>query len=193
MRVLTVAVLLVAAIGAPAQPAPETKRGPSSKAERFVSERGVVFVRTFATVGVLRGQFGSSVEVTARTYTHAENGARAYAIGFSVTEGGDRRMARTERAVVDLDDIKDLMGALEHLRSFKRPSQAHGMFEASYHAPGGLKVTVFDDSKGELAIAITAGETIESTAHAQVEKLPELIELVALAEDKLKALQAAAP
>lgn len=192
MRMFLLAVLFSAPAVGLGQ-APQAEKEPPSKAERFVSERGVVFVRTFANVGELLGQYGSKVAITANTYTRAQTGARQFAVEFNVTEGGDRRTARTERAVVDLDDLKDLLAALAHLKDFRRPSQIHGNFEASYHAQGGLMVSLYDDSEGDLWIAVTAGRTIQSSAQAPVHKLTQLIELVALAEDKLKALRAVAP
>lgn len=172
---LPVILVFVASLPAVAQ-----EKDPPTKTEKFLGERGVVLIRTFVPVGEVSGKYGASLEIEARTFTRADTGQREFAIGFAVKENREE-----ETSLVDLDDVKSLRAAIEYLRKVSPPGQAKGRFEATYRAPGGLEITLFDDADGTLNLAIEVGRIPRKRVFMSSVKLEQIGDLVAIAEDRL--------
>ena len=83
--------LLLQAQEQPQQSAPKTKL------EAFKDQKGVVVIRGFSKIGLMRGAYGGMVTVQSMEFTNAATGTKEYGIAVDVNEA--THLEREDRSV----------------------------------------------------------------------------------------------
>lgn len=84
-----------------------------TKLEKFVAQDGVVIVRGFSAVGIVRAKFGGSIAVESKEYTNVAHGKKEYGITIEVKEVS--RIERTHTSHIDYDEIDSLIKGLDYI------------------------------------------------------------------------------
>jgi hypothetical protein len=156
---------------------------PATKMEAFQANTGIVVVRGYTTVGTLRG-LGGNVSVDAREYVDASTQAkRVTGISISVKEIG--RLERENTSFIDADEIDSLLQGLDYISRVSKEITEQENFEAEYRTKGYFRVTVFNESNGQLSLAISSGHIGKTSAYLKMPQLQELKQLILTAKSKL--------
>ncbi len=156
---------------------------PATKLESFQAKTGVVLVRGFTTVGKLRG-LGGEITVDARDFRDAGNsGAHVSGISISVKESD--RLERENVSFIDADEIDSLLTGLDYISKANKDSTKLDHFEVEYQTKGDFSVTVFNESNGNLAVAVSSGRIGKTTTYLKLGDIPELVRLITSAKSKL--------
>jgi len=181
MRYLVIVLLACISFASTAEESVQTT--PTTKIEAFQANTGVVVVRGYTTVGILRG-LGGDVSVDAREYLDAGNQAkRVTGISISVKETG--RLERENTSFIDADEIDSLLQGLDYISRVSKEITKQENFEAEYRTKGYFKVTVFNDSNGQLSLAISSGHIGKTSAYLKMSQIQELKQLILTAKSKL--------
>jgi hypothetical protein len=124
-----------------------------------------------------------TVNVDARDFRDASNPkTRITGVSISVKESG--RLERENTAFIDSDEIDSLLAGLDYVSKATKDITPLKNFEAEYRTKGDFRITVFNNSSGEISAAVSAGRIGKTSAYI---KLPQIFELRQLIlEAKLK-------
>jgi hypothetical protein len=156
---------------------------PATKLEAFQANTGIVVVRGYTTVGTLRG-LGGNITVDAREFRDAANPSKRVS-GISISVKETTRLERENISFIDVDEIDSLIQGLEYIGKASKDITKFENFEAEYRTKGDFRVTVFNDSSGQLSLAVSSGRIGKTSAYLKMAQLPELKQLVATAKAKL--------
>jgi hypothetical protein len=182
MRFLLIVALLATPVAVVAQDQSQAPK-PATKLEAFQATTGIVMVRGYTTIGTLRGM-GGVVSVDAREFRDASSQARRVTgISISVEETG--RLERENTSFIDADEIDGLIQGLEYISKVTKDITNFENFEAEFRTKGDFSVVVFNDSSGQLSLAVSSGRIGKTTAFLKLAQLSELKQLVIAAKSQL--------
>ncbi|MCZ7624486.1 MAG: hypothetical protein C3F12_07945 [Candidatus Methylomirabilota bacterium] len=174
--------LLTCSVAA-AQEQSEQPRRPATKLEAFQARTGVVLIRGYTPVGMIRG-IGATITVDAREFRDAGNpNSRATGISIAVKETG--RLERENTSFVDADEIESLLKGIEYIAKISRDATMHVNFEAEYRTKGDLRITVYNQTSGKISAAITSGTIGRTQAFIEMRDLEDLQGFITEARAKL--------
>jgi hypothetical protein len=160
---------------------------PATKIESFEAKTGIVLVRGFTTVGKING-LGGQITIDARDFRDAANpGTHVSGISISIKETGE--LERENTSFIDADEVDSLLTGLSYISKANKDMTKLEQFEVEYRTKGDFSVTVFNQSNGNLSVAVSSGSMGKTTSYLKLEKLPELVRLVTLAKSKIGELQ----
>lgn len=183
-RLITTAFLLLMVSSiASAEGEGEQPKPPATKLEAFQARTGVVLIRGYTTVGVVSGR-GGIVTVDARELRDASNpNSRATGISISVEETG--RLQRENTSYVDADEIDSLLKGIEYIMKIGKDVTKLQNFEVDYRTKGDLRITVYNDAKGQISAAVSSGRIGRTQAFIELRDLEEFRKLILAAKAKL--------
>jgi len=161
---------------------PDESQKPTTKLETFQAKAGIVVVRGYTTVGSIR-YFGT-VTVDARDFRDASN-PKSRLTGISITVKESGRLERENTAYIDSDEIASLLAGIDYISKVTKDITPLTKFEVEYRTKGNLSIIVFNDSKGELLAAVSAGYIGKTSAHITLPQLIELRQLILDAKSKI--------
>ena len=167
-----------------AQDQTEQKKAPATKLEAFQSRTGVVLIRGYSTVGSLRGM-GGEVVVDAREFRDGSNPNSPRATGVSITVKENGRLERENMSYIDLDEIDSLLKGIEYISKVNNDVTKLALFEVDYRTKGDLRITVFNNAKGEVSAAISCGTIGRTQSFIKLTDLDKLREMISTAKSKL--------
>lgn len=184
MRLIATAFLLLMMSSiASAEGEGEQPKSPATKLEAFQARTGVVLIRGYTTVGVVSGR-GGIVTVDARELRDASSpNSRATGISISVQETG--RLERENTSYVDTDEIDSLLKGIEYIMKIGKDVTKLQNFEADYRTKGDLRITVYNDTKGQISAAVSSGRIGRTQAFIELRDLEELRKLILTAKARL--------
>jgi hypothetical protein len=159
----------------------ETQK-PATKLEAFQARTGIVVVRGFTTVGSIRGM--GTVTVDARDIRDASN-PKTRITGVSITVKELGRLERENTAFIDSDEIDSLLAGLDYVSKATKDVTPLKNFEAEYRTKGDLRITVFNNSSGELSAAVSAGRIGKTSVHIKLPQIFELRQFILEAKSKI--------
>jgi hypothetical protein len=186
MRHLTVlAFLLLTAFTAAAQtpkasPSPEE----TTKLEKFQAHTGAVIIKGYSKLGTLRGATGGSVEVMSMEFTDVQSGRKEKDALIEVTESG--RLERSDRSYVDYDEIDSLIQGIDYIAKVQPSITTQTNFEAKYKTRGDFSIITFNDSKGNISVAVSSGRVGAVSMYLELSDLPKFRDLIMEAKAKLE-------
>jgi hypothetical protein len=183
MRYLSVLLLIVMFSLPSLAQEQEAQVEPATKLEAFQSRTGAVIVRGYSTVGTIRG-LGGNVTVDARDFRDARNPTRRVT-GISVSIKQTSRLERENTSFIDSDEIDGLLQGIEYIAKASREVTKLENFEAEYRTKGDFRVIVFNDSRGQLSVAVTSGRVGRISAYLKLSDLAEFRKLIVAAKSKL--------
>lgn len=143
----------------------------STKLEAFQAKTGIVVIRGYTTVGRIRAL--GLISVDARDFRDASN-PKIRLTGVSITVKESGRLERENIAFIDGDEVDSLLAGLDYISKATKDVSSLESFEVEYRTKGGFRITVFNDSNGELSVAVSAGSIGKTSVYL---KLPQLLEL----------------
>jgi hypothetical protein len=183
MRYLSIMLLLVTfSLPALAQEQ-EGQPEPATKLEAFQARTGVVIVRGFSTVGTIRG-LGGNVTIDARDFRDAGDPTRRVT-GISVSIKETSRLERENTSFIDSDEIEGLLHGVDYIVKASSEVTKLDNFEVEYRTKGYFSVIVFNDSRGQLSVAVTSGRVGRTSAYLKLSDLAEFRKLIVAAQSKL--------
>jgi hypothetical protein len=166
-----------------AQEAQEPSKQPATKLEKFQEKTGEVLIRSYTEVGTIRG-LGGVITVDAREFRVASNPKqRVTGIGITVKESG--RLERLNTSFVDDDEINSLINGIEYISKITPAVTNLKNFEADYRTKGELRISVYNDSKGEISAVVSCGRIGKTQSFIKLGDLEELKKLILTAKSKL--------
>jgi hypothetical protein len=111
-------------------------------------------IRSYTNVGSVLG-FGR-VSVEAREHIVPDRKQVSYFVKFEIQSGGD--YPQTVAAVVGYDNIQSLIDAIERMSHLTISSDRFSFSEIEYEVDG-LSIIIFNNDRGKLQFAVTAGNT----------------------------------
>jgi len=155
----------------------------ATKLEAFQAKTGIVVVRGYTTVGMIRG-LGADITIDAREFRDATSAsARASGITVSVKENGG--LERENTSFIDADEIDSLLAGLDYISRASKEMTKLSQFEAEYRTKGNFSVAVFSQSNGPTSTAVSSGLIGKTTAYIRLSDLPELRRLIVAAKAQL--------
>lgn len=154
----------------------------ATKLEAFQARTGIVIVRGYTTVGLVRGM--GTVTVDARDFRDASN-PKARHTGVSITVKESGRLERDNTAFIDSDEIESLLAGLDFIGKASKDVTQLMNFEVEYRTKGDFSITVYNNSGGELSAAVSAGHIGKATAFIKLTQLLELRQLIVDAKSKM--------
>ncbi len=168
------------------QPTP-TPQESQTKIETFQAKRGAVIVKNYTTIGTLTGT-GGAAEVTSYEFVDAQTGRKQYGIGVEVKQ--NTRLEREERSFIDYDEIDSLLQGIDYISKIDPTITKLKNFEAQYKTVGDFSITTFNDSSGEISVAISSGRIGKVSVYLKLTRLAEFRKLIADAKAALDAVKA---
>lgn len=167
-----------------AQDEAEQKKPPTTKLEAFQSRTGVVLIRGYSTVGILRGM-GGDISVEAREFRDGSNPNSPRATGVSITVRETGRLGRENVSYVDFDEIDSLLKGIEYISKVNREVTKLALFEVDYRTKGDLRISVFSNQKGDVSAAVSSGTIGRTSSFINLTDLGKLCEMIANAKSML--------
>lgn len=165
--------------------AANSKDQPKTQIEAFAAETGAVIIKGYSDLGRVAGM--GSVEVDCREFTNASSGKKSYGMVIKVAESG--RLERDDSSFIDYDEIQSLIAGIDYISKIKPDVTKLENFEATYTTRGDFAVTVFNDSRGKLSIAVSSGRIGRVSAYLTIEQLAQLRALIVSAKAKIEEIK----
>ena len=178
--IIAVLALLFTSMAYGEEPAEPQK--PATKLEAFQAKTGIVVVRGFTTVGTVNGL--GTVTVDARDFRDASN-PKTHITGVSITVKESGRLERENTAFIDSDEITSLLAGLDYVSKATKDVTPLTNFEVEYRTKGDFRITVFNNSSGELSAAVSAGRIGKTSAYINLQQVIELRKLILDAKSKI--------
>lgn len=81
--------------------------------------------------------------------------------------------------------VDSLVSSIEYISKVSKDVTKLDRFEVAYTTKGGLRITVFNDSKGKISAAISSGTIGRTDAFIELAELSKLRDLILAAKSKL--------
>lgn len=161
------------------------KSQPSTELEAFAAQTGAVIIRGYSELGKVAGL--GTVEVDCREFINAQSGEKSHGLAMKVVESG--RYERNDSSFIDYDEIASLLSGIDYIAKIDASVTKLKNFEATYTTRGDFAVTVYNDSKGKLSVAVSSGRIGRATAYLNFEQLSQLRSLIMEAKTRIEAIQ----
>jgi hypothetical protein len=161
---------------------PSPAREPKTKLEAFEAQTGAVLIRGFQTIGILRGQLGTSATVEAREFTDAGSGKKEFGIAITVIE--TTRYERKETSYIDYDEIESLIKGIDYIAKVDKSVTSFERFEADYRTKGDLSVATFTETN-KIQAAVNCGRIGGTSAYYTLPQIAEFRDLIKRAKARL--------
>ncbi len=176
---LLLAPAALAAQGTPAAQAATPPLPPATKLEGFRPKAGSIVIKGYDELGRI-----GTVSVDVRENRDL-NGTAVRGLVVEVRQSE----YRIERALVDADEIPELLRGLDALLDVQKNPTKFENFEVQYETKGALKIVAFNNSAGKLSYVVKTGRLTEASAYnLDVKDLRKLREMFVAAQTKLAGL-----
>lgn len=163
------------------QAQPEVSK-PATKLGAFEARTGIVVVRGYTEIGHVGGL--GTVTVNAREFRDAGNSkTRLTGISIAVKESG--RLERENSVLIDSDEIDSLVAGLDYISKATKDITQLTNFEMEYRTKGNFSITVFNNSRGEISAAVSAGHIGKTNVFITLPQVSELRQLILDAKTKI--------
>lgn len=156
---------------------------PATKLEAFQSKTGIVLVRGFTHVGSIRG-VGGNITISAREFFDASSSTTKIT-GISITIRESGRIERSNTSFIDADEIESLLHGLDYIAKSGKEVTKQQQFEVEYRTKGDFSITIFNDSGGDISVAVTSGRIGKASSFIELSDLAQLRQLILDAKAKL--------
>ena len=186
MKKHIITLILISASLASAQSAQsQEKEQPKTKLEAFAAETGAVIIKGYTDIGKVAGM--GAVEVDCREFTNAQSGLKSYGMVINVKEYG--RLERENNSFIDFDEIPSLISGIDYISKINKDVTKLQNFEATYTTKGDFAITVFNNAKGEISIAVKSGRIGRASAYLTMQQIDQLRSLIVSAKEKIESIR----
>jgi len=160
------------------RPGPEFRRPlacepsePRTKLEAVEGRYERVLVKGFSQIATLTLR-GTELRLDAVELKDPSDSTRALGIVISLREPSDR--TRENRALIDYDEIDQLLRALDTVGKVNESTTKLVSFEARYRTVGDLEIVVFRQGRSGIAATVTSGICDRVTGSLTLDELERL-------------------
>jgi hypothetical protein len=157
---------------------------PATKLEAFQAKTGTVVIRGYTTVGKVSG-LGGDVTVDAREFKDGSNPNTPRVTGISVNVKETGRLERENTSFIDADEVDSLLKGIDYIDKITKDVTSLDLFEAEYRTKGDLRITVFNDPRGGLSVAVSSGQISRTSAYLKMSQLDTFRSLIVAAKSKI--------
>ena len=161
----------------------EGQKEAATKLEAFQSRSGFVMIRGYTTAGAIRGIRGN-VTVDARDFRDASDPTRRVT-GISISIKETSRL-ESNISFIDYDEIEGLLKGIDYITRADSEVTKLENFEVEYRTKGYFRVIVYNDSRGQLSVALTSGRDGRTSAYLELEDLELFRKLIVAAKSYLE-------
>lgn len=166
-----------------AQDNKESEAPPKTKIEQFSAKTGSVIIHGYEEIGLVTGKYGSSISVSSEEFIDAATQHCEYGITIDVVESQKNYDRRT--CYIDYDEIDSLVEGINYISNINSTATELSMFQADYKTKDDLRISVFNDDKNKLAVAINSGKYSGKTAYFALLDLPRIKKMIIDAKLKI--------
>lgn len=161
---------------------------PTTKLEKIQGLKGSIINKGYTEVGSMYGNYSGKIVVTAYEFNNQKS--RKTDFGLSIEIKREKKYGKSSKSsFIDMDEISHLIKGIEYLEKIKTNPTKSKSFESKYQTNGGLSITLFNDSKGNMSIAISAGKYSNESAYIDVSALTTFKDLVIKGQKQIKKIQ----
>jgi hypothetical protein len=129
---------------------------------------------------------GGNIKFTVREF---RDGATARKLkGLQVEVDKEERYAVPASSFIEYGEIDSMIKGINYVAKIDRSVTTLALFEAEYKTKGGFEITVFNNAKGQISVAHTAGRVGSKSVYILFETLPKLLAQLQEAKTMLDAL-----
>jgi hypothetical protein len=161
---------------------------PATKLESFSNQTGVVLIRGFSRIGLVRGR--GSVTIAAVEFRDASN-PKVRVTGLSIFVMESDAAGKEKTSYVDYDEIDSLLKGIDSISKVDRNSTPLTNFEAVYETKGALSVFTYSTGSG-IHLAVSSGTCGKVTARLETSDLNQLQTLIQNAKAAIDSAQQSA-
>lgn len=162
-----------------------SKSQPSTELEAFAAQTGAVIIRGYSELGKISAL--GTVEVDCREFINAQSGDKSHGLAMKVIESG--RYEKSDSSFIDYEEISSLLSGIDYIAKIDTSVTQLKNFEATFTTRGDFAVTVYNNSKGKLGIAVSSGRIGKATAYLNFEQLSQLRTLIEEAKTRIEEIQ----
>lgn len=187
MKKIILLILTIISFGSVAQKLQDSVPNSKTKLEEFTAQTGVVIVRGFEEIGVLKGSYGTKITVESKEFTNVSSGEVQYGITIEVfKENGNYDKDHT--SYIDYDEIEGIIKGLDYISKVTKESTKLKDFQADFSTKGDLKFSTFN-SGDKVFIAISSGSIGAVTAYYKIDKIGLIKSLIKQGKDKIDTIK----
>ena len=187
MKKIMSILLLIFSINTYGQKLGETIPKNKTKLEQFSAKTGVVIIRGFREVGVIKGLYRTTLTVEVKEFLNVTDDAKQYGITIETfKENGNYDKEHT--SFIDYDEIESLLKGIQYISKIDGSTTKLDSFQADYTTKGDLKISVFSSDKDIIA-AVTSGTIGGVATYLKLEDIPKLVELINKAKQTIEEIK----
>jgi len=160
---------------------------PKTKLETFVAQNGIVIIQGFSSAGILKGQYGSTIEVDSKEFTNAASGKKEYGITIEVSSGGTA--SRSNRSYIDYDEIESLIKGLDYIAKIDKSVTKLESFQATYNTKDDLSFAIFSRDNGTIMLSVESGRIGAASAYFKYDEIGKVRDLITQAKIKIDGIK----
>ena len=161
---------------------------PATKLEKIQRLKGSIINKGYTEVGSMYGNYGGKIIVIAYEFHNLKNRKKDFGLSVEIVREKSYGESRAS-SFIDMDEISHLINGIQYLEKIKKNPTKSKYFESKYQTKGGLSITLFNDSKGNMSIAISVGKYSTESAYLDVNNLTTFKELIIKGEQQIKKIQ----
>jgi len=159
-------------------------QSPKTKIEKFSAKTGIVIIKGFEKIGLIRGIYGGSITVKAKEFMNTLSNKKEYGITIEVKDSRDRENI----SYIDYDEIKSLITGISYISKIDRNITNFSDFQADYSTKSNFKISTFTSS-GKIEVAISSGYIGRATVFYNISSLNEIKLLIIKAKTTIDSLK----
>lgn len=169
-----------------AQTVPNNSESKSkTELEVFQEKYGSVIVKGFTDLPAIRG-LGGTFKITVREFRDPATTRKIKGLQVEVDTG--ERYSSSAASFIEYGEIDSLIKGIDYVAKIDKSVTTLANFEAQYKTKGEFEITVFNDLKGELSVALRAGRIGAKTVFFTLATLPKVVAQLQEAKAMLDAL-----
>lgn len=124
------------------------KEEPATEAARFLAKRGLVVMKQFREIGMVKCEFGTKLRFSTLIFAIAQGNHGERTFGLKIEHTSTERYE--ESCFVDFDELKELLLAIKHLLGLAKQTatEKSDYTEFEYRTKDYLKVGFYQDTNG---------------------------------------------
>ncbi|MCK9224933.1 MAG: hypothetical protein M0Q02_07595 [Candidatus Muirbacterium halophilum] len=160
---------------------------PSTKLEMVTQVKGSILVKGYQQIGsTMYGKYSNSLKVDVYEFNNIKTKTKTY--GLNIEVDNNEKYNSTASSFVDYEEISSLIKGLEYIEAISKNPTKLKNYEAIYKTNGGLEITNFNSSSGNL-VAVQAGRYSTKSIYLELSQVKDLKSILNEAYNKIKSLK----
>ena len=160
---------------------------PSTKLEKVTQVKGSILVKGYQQIGnTLYGKYSHTLKVDVYEFNNIKTKTKTY--GLSIEVNNNEQYNSTASSFIDYTEISSLIKGLKYIGAISRNPTKLKNYEASYKTNGGLKITNFNSTSGNLVV-VEAGQYSSKAIYLELTQIKDLKSTLIEAYKKIKSLK----